>query len=228
MSEENVKDYLMIGDGYKLTYLGYDYLALHTFLKRGLIKDVVCKIGVGKESDIYRCEQPDGTPIVLKLTRLGRRSFRTIKNNREYIQNRTSFNWLYLSRLSSIREFTFMQVLHQSGFPTPTPIDTNRHAILMSLIDGDPLCHIKKIGEHCSVKRIFHEALKLVVKFAEHGLIHGDFNEFNILISDSGQLTVIDFPQCISANHQNAQEYFDRDVECLYRFFDRMVVKINK
>jgi RIO kinase 2 len=36
------------GDGYKLTYLGYDYLALHTFLKRGLIKDVLGKIGVGK------------------------------------------------------------------------------------------------------------------------------------------------------------------------------------
>ena len=36
------------GDGYKLTYLGYDYLALNTFIKRGLIKDVISKIGVGK------------------------------------------------------------------------------------------------------------------------------------------------------------------------------------
>ncbi len=48
------------GDGYKLTYLGYDYLALNTFLKRGLIKDVLAKIGVGKESDIYKCITPDG------------------------------------------------------------------------------------------------------------------------------------------------------------------------
>lgn len=45
-------------DGYKLTYLGYDYLALHTFFKRGLIKDVLGKIGVGKESDIYKCMTP--------------------------------------------------------------------------------------------------------------------------------------------------------------------------
>lgn len=35
-------------NGYKLTYLGYDYLALHTFMKRGIIKDVIAKIGVGK------------------------------------------------------------------------------------------------------------------------------------------------------------------------------------
>jgi RIO kinase 2 len=36
------------GNGYKLTYLGYDYLALNTFIKRGLIKEVLGKIGVGK------------------------------------------------------------------------------------------------------------------------------------------------------------------------------------
>lgn len=35
-------------DGYKLNYLGYDYLALQTFMKRGIIKSVVGKLGVGK------------------------------------------------------------------------------------------------------------------------------------------------------------------------------------
>lgn len=83
--------------------MGYDYLALNTFIKRGLIKEVLSKIGVGKESDIYKCKTPDGEFVVLKLTRLGRNSFRSIKKNREYIQNRTSYNWLYLSRLSSVR-----------------------------------------------------------------------------------------------------------------------------
>lgn len=39
-----------------------------------------------------------------------------------------------------------MEILHEHGFPTPKPIDTNRHAIVMSLIEGDPLCNIKKIG----------------------------------------------------------------------------------
>lgn len=69
-----------------------------------------------------------------------------------------------------------MQILHEDGFPTPKPIDTNRHAIVMSLIDGDPLCHIRKIGEQCSVKEIFLNTLTLLEKFASRGLIHGDFN----------------------------------------------------
>lgn len=76
-------------DGYKLTYLGYDYLALHVFMKRGTVAKVHCKIGVGKESDIYSCETADGELVILKLARLGRTSFRTIKNNRDYIKHRS-------------------------------------------------------------------------------------------------------------------------------------------
>lgn len=64
------------------------------------------------------------------------------------------------------------------------------------------------------------------MKFAEYGLIHGDLNEFNLLINDVGKLTVIDFPQCISSSHYNGKEYFERDIECLYRYFDKMMMKI--
>lgn len=48
MLAKNVMHSLTLVNGYKLTYLGYDYLALHTFMKRGIIKDVIAKIGVGK------------------------------------------------------------------------------------------------------------------------------------------------------------------------------------
>jgi hypothetical protein len=71
------------------------------------------KIGVGKESDIYLCVNEHGDTVVLKLARLGRQSFRSIKNNRDYIKHRSSYNWLYLSRLSSIKEYTFMEILHK-------------------------------------------------------------------------------------------------------------------
>lgn len=61
--------------------------------------------------------------------------------------------------------------------------------------------------------------MELIDRFAEHGLIHGDFNEFNIMINQDSEITVIDFPQCVSINHLNAEDYFDRDVECIYTFF---------
>jgi RIO kinase 2 len=98
----------------------------------------------------------------------------------------------------------------------------------MSLIDGDPLYNVKKIGEYCSIKQLFLSSLGMAERFCSRGLIHGDFNEFNILIDRMGNLTVIDFPQCVSSNHPNAQHYFDHDVECLYRYFDKVLKKSRR
>lgn len=64
--------------------------------------------------------------------------------------------------------------------------------------------------------------MDLVVRFAHSGLIHGDFNEFNVLIRrDTGEPVVIDFPQMVSTQHVNAEWYFNRDVECIRTFFRR-------
>lgn len=47
---------------------------------------------------------------VLKIHRLGRISFRNVKQTRDYLKNRKCSNWLYLSRLSALKEYSFMQV----------------------------------------------------------------------------------------------------------------------
>ncbi|EAR90441.2 RIO kinase family protein (macronuclear) [Tetrahymena thermophila SB210] len=205
-------------DGYKLTYLGYDYLALQVFIRRGAIKEVLGKVGCGKESDIYKCVNENGDFVILKFTRLGRTSFRTIKKNRDYIQHRTSYSWLYLSRLSAIKEYTFMDLLHKNNFPTPIPIEQNRHGIVMSLINGVPMQNISEID---NPKYVFDQCFYLIKRLAENGLIHSDFNEFNLMVEDNGKVIMIDFPQMVSTKHKNAQFYFDRDVECIHVFFER-------
>lgn len=64
--------------------------------------------------------------------------------------------------------------------------------------------------------------MDLIVRLAHHGLIHSDFNEYNILIHrTSSEPIVIDFPQMVSTRHPNAEWYFNRDVECVRKFFRR-------
>jgi RIO kinase 2 len=60
--------------------------------------------------------------------------------------------------------------------------------------------------------RVYLTCMKLIVKLAEHGLIHGDFNEFNLLITDDEEVTMIDFPQMVSTDHANAQEYGSTEI----------------
>ena len=206
-------------DGYKLTYLGYDYLALRAMMKRGNIVSVGRKIGVGKESDIYLVQNEEGETLALKLQRLGRVSFRAIKQKRDYLGKRQSASWMYMSRLAAVKEYAFMKALYDAGFPVPRPVDQNRHCVLMSLAKGIPLY---QLAEYSEPEKLYDAMMNIVIDLARHGLIHGDFNEFNLILDEESQsLTLIDFPQMVSTSHENAELYFDRDVECVARFFRR-------
>lgn len=230
-------------DGYRLTYGGLDYLALHTHQKHSNIYSVGNQIGTGKESDIFVVASESGQQYVIKVHRLGRISFRTVKSNRDYLRHRSSASWMYMSRLAALKEYSFMDALKQRGFMVPNPIAQNRHTIVMEFIDAFPLRQIKEVPNPSG---LYGELLEMILKLAGVGMIHGDFNEFNILIkedevhavrpndisaseadgqsSQSGtKLTpyLIDFPQMISIDHANAEMYFDRDVQCIKRFFER-------
>lgn len=52
---------------------------------------------------------------------------------------------------------------------------------------------------------LYNEFMELIVKLANHGLIHGDFNEFNLMLDDQDHITMIDFPQMVSTSHPNAE-----------------------
>jgi RIO kinase 2 len=213
-------------DGYRLTYGGLDYLALHTHTKGSVVYSVGNQIGIGKESDIFVCASETGKQLVLKIHRLGRISFRTVKANRDYLRNRQGGSWMYMSRLAALKEYEFMKALHREGFPVPIPVGQNRHTVIMELIDAFPMRQISKVGDPAT---LYAELLSQIVRLAQYGLIHGDFNEFNILVEERQESenkvslipTIIDFPQMVSIDHANAEYYFDRDVACIKRFFDR-------
>ena len=196
---------------------------------------------MGKESDIYVVASSTGAQSILKIHRLGRISFRSIKNNRDYLKHRSSASWMYMSRLSALKEFAFMKVLKVNGFRVPEPVAQSRHTVVMELIDAFPLRQIREVPNPAG---LYAGLIDIVLRLATFGLIHGDFNEFNILIREeetpgiekAGNTetehpdskpgitlipVIIDFPQMVSIDHTNAEMYFDRDINCIKRFFER-------
>ncbi|KAI4288581.1 MAG: hypothetical protein L6R35_002159 [Caloplaca aegaea] len=153
-----------------------------------------------------------------------------------------------MSRLSALKEYTFMRALHTAGFPVPAPVACSRHTVVMSLVQGTPLYQIRHLQPQ-QARKLYAELMALIVRLAGVGLIHGDFNEFNIMIEEhgnsegesylppqtevaaepaaaaGGRITLrpilIDFPQMLSISHPNASTYFDRDVGCVKRYFAR-------
>ena len=207
-------------DGYRLTNQGYDYLALRALVSRGVVQGLGRQIGVGKESDVYEAQDEEGDTLIIKFHRLGRTSFRAVKSKRDYLRGRTSFSWLYLNRLAAKKEFAFMRALRDRGLPVPEAIDHNRHAVVMSKVHGTPLCRCTK-EDVPDPAFVYRQIMENLVAVTALGLVHCDFNEFNIMMHDDGTITFIDFPQMISVKHPNALALFERDVDCILRFFDR-------
>lgn len=133
--------------------------------------------------------------MVLKFHRLGRTSFRKLKEKRDYHGKRQHCSWLYLSRISALKEFTFLKALSARKFPVPTPVDVSRHTVVMSLIEGKQffitinnfvvlgvtLANVNKID---NPEELYDELMTLIVRLARYGLIHGDFNEFNLMLTE--------------------------------------------
>ncbi|KAK7870108.1 hypothetical protein R5R35_011086 [Gryllus longicercus] len=214
LSYERGKHY----DGFRLTNAGYDYLALKTLAAKNIVAGFGNQIGVGKESNIYIVNNEEGELLCLKLHRLGRTCFRNLREKRDYHKHRRQMSWLYLSRISATKEFAYMKALRDRDFPVPKPIDFNRHCVVMELVQGHPLCQVHDVKD---VEALYDELMNLIVRLGNYGVIHGDFNEFNIMLTDEDKPVIIDFPQMVSTSHLNAEMYFNRDVNCIRDFFRR-------
>ena len=210
-------------DGYRLTYHGYDFLALNVLRNRDVISQVGNQIGVGKESDVFIVSNEDDVRYALKVHRLGRTCFRGVTQKRDYTNPNTKVsNWIYMSRLAAVREFQFMKILHEEGFSVPQPIDCNRHCVVMGLISGTLLNQVTA-DMLTDAEKLYRDLIDMILSLAnDYGVVHGDFNEFNIMIKDeTNEPVLIDFPQMVATNHRFAREYFDRDVKGIVDFFKR-------
>ncbi|KAL5967078.1 Serine/threonine-protein kinase rio2 [Taenia solium] len=138
-------------------------------------------------------------------------------------------------------------MLYGHGLPVPCPLANNRNAVVMSLLaDAVPLCKVLpatlRADDAALASALYSQAVDILTTITRNGLIHGDFNEFNLLVhglvkSDDEEVEVdtkastmavietklilIDFPQMISRDHRTAQEIYERDLNGIVSFFSR-------
>ena len=201
--------------GYRLTFEGYDVLALRTFAERETVDGVGSPLGVGKESDVY--EARSFQPLALKYHREGYTNFREVQKEREYTADKEHRSWLYTARKAAEREYDALETLYPD-VSVPRPVDQNRHAIVMERIDGVELSRAELESEQ--VVGVLDLILREMATAYEAGYVHADMSEYNVFVASDG-VTVFDWPQAVPADHENSRELLERDVDNLLGHFER-------
>ncbi|HJJ99376.1 MAG TPA: serine/threonine protein phosphatase [Methanocorpusculum sp.] len=197
--------------GYALVFKGYDSLALSALAQKKTISALGTMIGVGKESEIY--EALGFGVVVLKIHKIGQRSFQTVRTNRGYMPEKNHCPWIFASAKSAEREYEALKAL-TGKVNVPVPIDIDRHVIVMSFIPGVNL-------HQCRLENpdgIWQEILAQIRSAYDCGFIHGDLSEYNI-IYDGATVWIFDWPQWIPPDHQNAEVILRHDIETIATFF---------
>lgn len=204
--------------GYILNYTGYDCLALNALTKADLLSSLGRSLGVGKEADIYDALTDDGEQVAVKFHRLGRTSFRDTRKKRGYVARRGHVPWIYQSRLAAEKEYKIMGIVHSAGVSAPTPVDQNRHAVVMSYIDGYNLVDVQELDDPSGFMDDILDNVRLTL---EAGIVHADLSEYNIVVERDGGILLIDWPQAVSTDHPNAGDLLERDIQNVIRYFER-------
>jgi len=205
--------------GYQLNTSGYDCLAINALVKANVLEAFGKPLGVGKEADVYDALTPTKQRVAVKFHRLGRTSFRQTRRKRGYVAKRRHISWLYQSRLAAEKEFEALRRVYPNGVSVPEPINQNRHAVVMGMIEGAELIHYVEIP---NPKSVLDEVLLNVRKaYLEAGVVHADLSEFNIILKPDGHILIIDWPQFVERNHPNAEQLLKRDIRNVVRYFQR-------
>jgi len=205
--------------GYTLNSISYDLLALHTLVEKNIISQLGPLIGKGKESDVYSCMDDNENIYALKIYRMGRTSFKSIKRFRDLIGERSHLSWLYINRLAAKKEFEALKMIHKLNLNTPKPIGYNRHIVVMSYLRGKELVYYKSIK---NPEKIFNEIIKqMEIIYKKANLIHGDLGEFNIVLDEEGNILIIDWLQWILSDHPNAASVLERDIRNVCNYFQK-------
>ncbi|MEM3588686.1 MAG: RIO1 family regulatory kinase/ATPase [Nitrososphaerota archaeon] len=200
--------------GFTLNFNGLDTLALIALSRRGILSFIGSKIGIGKEAEIYVGMTSEKNVVAVKFYRIGSPSMKKYVRFRDEVITHPSY--LEASKRTAAKEIEALKILSLNNVPSPQPISRNRHVIVTSLIEGDPLPKIKKLERPV---RIFESIINSIEMALEAGVIHCDLSAYNVLLKNNDEIVIIDWPQWVRPTHRMAERYLVRDLSNIIDFF---------
>ncbi|HEX4338297.1 MAG TPA: RIO1 family regulatory kinase/ATPase [Polyangiaceae bacterium] len=203
-------------------------------MAEGVVSEVITRLKSGKEADVYMVRY-GGNVVAAKVYK--DRAQRSFKNNSSYKEGRSVRNSRSQRAIDKGSKFgkgadedawkasevATLYRLHAAGVRVPTPILFLEGVLLMEVVrgrDGEAASRLIDVELTAEEARATYlDMLSQLVRILSCDLIHGDLSPYNVLWGAAGA-TIIDFPQTISAAHNNGSEaFFLRDARNILDHF---------
>ncbi|KAI0983320.1 hypothetical protein GJ496_001209 [Pomphorhynchus laevis] len=205
---------------------------LHSLLykKDTVVEELMGCLSTGKESQVFLAIGSLGD-LAIKVYYTSVLKFKSrehyIVGEYRFRRGRNMRNPRKMARTWAEKEFRNLNRLHQAMIPCPMPIILKNHILVMKLITDDnnspaPLLHDidSRSNEKVDFNDLYFQACVIIWRmFNEASLVHGDFSEYNLILSSQQRLVVIDVSQSVTLEHPASLVFLRRDCANLNNYF---------
>lgn len=205
-------------------------MRIYKLMSDGVIDKFDFPVSTGKEGNVYRASTKDGKFLAVKIYRT---STGTFGDMWKYIVGDPRFKGISSNRKRLIlswaaKEFLNLKLLHRARVRVPEPVVQHKNIVVMEYIgdEVEPARQLKYL-EPEDPEGLSRKILAYVrLAYQKAKLVHCDLSEFNILMF-RGEPVIIDVGQGVLIAHANAEEWLERDVRNIARYFSKYKVKID-
>jgi RIO kinase 1 len=195
-------------------------MALYRLINKGVLHILLGVVKTGKESRVYWGKRADNTDVAVKIYLTVASEFR---RRLQYIEGDPRFadvgrGMRGMVEVWAKKEYRNLIEAYEAGVRVPQPFGLDRNVLIMEFIgdNGTPAPTLREVEVTQKDYRLIIEQIRLLYQKA--GLVHADLSEYNIF-RWKREVILFDFGSAVSVDHPSAEEFLQRDLENLNRFF---------
>jgi len=202
--------------------------ALVELRNREVIFGLVGILKEGKESVIFLGKDFKGNKLAIKIYRIYHIDFKSLRSllvvDSRYQRVKREIRNVVFAWCN--REYRNLRIAYEKAkVSCPKPIASYQNILVMEFLGkyDVPFPQLADLKlDYETAKIIYEKIIENAKKLKEKKLVHGDLNEYNILVNpESLEVYFIDFSHGVREDSPIYEELWKRDIENINRFFSK-------
>lgn len=233
-AEQTLRDYIKDEKVLKTYALVFDentVMALHGLAQKGLFDILEYPISSGKEAVVFAAIDHSGHQRAVKIYKVTTSNFTHMS---DYIKGDLRFKGVRKDKRAIVeawtkKEFKNLKLAEKAGVRVPMAFGFQDNVLVMEFIgsnEGVAAPKLKEI-ELEDYKKAYDIVVESIARMIYNAsLVYADFSEYNVLVH-SDRFVFIDVGQAVLNSHPKAEQFFERDVRNIARYFNGRGVKAD-